>query len=38
MNRPAHLQLPAELIRTYINHNIDYTLDEENLEGFAPVL
>ena len=27
------LQLPAELIRTYINHDIDYSLDEENLSG-----
>ena len=27
------LQLPAELIRTYINHNIDCSLDEENLAG-----
>jgi len=27
------LQLPAELIRTYINRNIDYSLDEENLAG-----
>ena len=27
------LQLPAELIRTYINHHIDYSLDEENLAG-----
>ena len=27
------LQLPAKLIRTYINHSIDYSLDEENLAG-----
>ena len=27
------LYLPAELIRTYISHNIDYSLDEENLSG-----
>jgi len=27
------LQLPAELIRTYINRNIDYSLGEENLAG-----
>ncbi len=27
------LQLPAEVIRTYINHHIDYSLDEENLAG-----
>jgi chorismate dehydratase len=27
------LQLPAEMIRTYINHHIDYSLDEENLAG-----
>lgn len=27
------LQLPAELIRTYITRNIDYSLDEENLSG-----
>jgi len=29
----SQLQLPAEVIRTYINHHIDYTLDEENLAG-----
>jgi len=29
----GQLQLPAQLIRTYINHNIDYSLDEENLAG-----
>jgi chorismate dehydratase len=29
------LQLPAETIRTYINHHIDYSLDEENLAGLC---
>ena len=27
------LQLSADVIRTYINHHIDYSLDEENLAG-----
>ncbi|HEU0007904.1 MAG TPA: menaquinone biosynthesis protein [Terriglobia bacterium] len=32
-DQTRQLQLPAELIRTYINHDIDYSLDEENLSG-----
>jgi chorismate dehydratase len=32
-DQAAKLQLPAELIRTYITRHIDYSLDEENLSG-----
>jgi len=32
-DQTRQLQLPAELIRTYINRNIDYSLDDENLAG-----
>jgi chorismate dehydratase len=32
-DQTRQLQLPAEVIRTYINHHIDYSLDEENLAG-----
>ncbi|HEY6970871.1 MAG TPA: menaquinone biosynthesis protein [Candidatus Angelobacter sp.] len=29
----ARLQLPADMIREYLTHNIDYFLDDENLRG-----
>ena len=31
--RPAELNLPAADFRRYLAENIDYSLDEENLQG-----